>query len=662
MRKELGSIVTVLSLLLFVVPAVSQTSGDSDISVSLDRKCSANAYDFQFTTNVTGQQGYPLIGTGGVGFFTYLPSNNGEMAHVEEDIDIYRYNVSSGSRIEEMDLPNQSFSESYLFNSTNFDGKKGVSRLWDEGNESVLTAPYWYNLAFDNWDEERPESLIKVEEFIANRNFTEGIYEAELKLDYACEFEPDSSSTVYNSSSGEEFIFSGYTPPDSKEEVVDHLMIDGLNATEMEKLEEDYDYVRTRRKHERYLHKFKVVTVEGNGSTPDEVSDINQKIGRNLETDADEVSNFTKNSTLNKDVNESVNSTRNVDVDANQTSDLKKNATLETDANETKNTETNVDTDVDEQVTNSTPVEGSSPEPGETPVPEPDPNPILSLEMRPLQTEYETPKNKFKEIEMEVENVGVDNISNLQIEPRFSEDMNWSSQDAQIESLKTGEVTNISVFVKAGLEVSPSVYQIPVYSSSEEYGDIGNEFVNVEVTEEVSRSVLTIGEAPQSISFEQGKNYSLPILLENSGSEDLNNVEIELEGLEGCGEYSSEEVEEIVQGESEDVSINLTTANAIDECSGTIVASSDSGSYAFSEMEIDVVEDKGVLPKEFRVPIIASLWTTVLLAYTVVTQRRGMDSATVKIPMVILILGEVFILMYLSSAYYSFIPSEILPF
>lgn len=205
------------------------------------------------------------------------------------------------------------------------------------------------------------------------------------------------------------------------------------------------------------------------------------------------------------------------------------------------------------------------------------------------------------------------------------------------------------------------MYQIPVYASNDE-NDIGNQYVNVEVTEQIFTSALTISEAPQDISFEMSRNYTVPVLLENDGDTALQNVEVELQNAENCGEYTSEIVDEIPAGESASINIEFRTSEALEECQATLIASTDSGEFAFSDMNIQNVEEKGIVPQEFRFPIVASMWTLMLLAYAVLTKKYGLHNLTVKVPLVLLVVGEALILIYLSSVYYNLMPPGLLPF
>ena len=655
MRKTVFTALIIVFTASMIFPALSQDSGDADVSIEVDRKCESTNYGFSLDSNIEGDEGYPLMGTGGTADFTYRPTNRGEMSYSTENISIYRRNQSAWNTTNTSDLgpyedftyetlENQTLSDRYLFNSTNFDGDRSVSRLL-QPNETVLRAPYWYNLSYDGWPD-RPESKEKNTEYIAPTNFTNGIYLAEMNLTYACEVEVDDNTTVLDKSTDTGYSLSNFPEQNYNiSDVVRSVFVDGLNVSRVDKSE---NYIRTVNKTQIRTERFKIVSVQGNGSTPDEVSDTNEEIGRNLDTDADEVSNFTENSSLNNNVNESQNASRSVD------SNLTSNSSLDSDA---------------EQSNDATQVEGNNPDqPGETPVPEPEPQPepeptpLLSVNIRPLNTTYTTSRGRYAEIGLEINNTGEETLSNLDLEPRFSEGMDWDAQSGTIDSLDVGESVNQSVFVRANASVEPGIYQIPVYASNEE-NDLASQYVNVEITDEpVAASALSISEAPQDIRFEINNNYSVPVLLENSGANDLENVSLELQNTENCGDYTAEQIESVAAGESASISLNFSTSSNLEECEATIVASSSSGTFAFSEMTVRNVEDKGIVPQEFRVPIVASLWTAMLVIYTVVIKRYGLNSMSVKIPMVILVVGEAFILIYLSSAYYGIFPPGLLPF
>lgn len=396
----------------------------------------------------------------------------------------------------------------------------------------------------------------------------------------------------------------------------------------------------------------------GEGNQPDDVGQDNE-VDLELDTDAliealnqsaDLDTNTTELENASLDLNaliEQLNRTGQVDTDVNRT----ENASLETDADETAE--------------DSTPQEGDNDSPGQTPEPEPepepDPIPLLSVDIKPQNSTYTTAKGRFAEVGLNITNTGEEALNNLQLEPRFSEGMNWQAQASTIGTLGVGETVNQSVYVNAGESVESGIYQIPVYASNEE-NDIGSQYVNVEVTEEVFTSALNIGEAPRDIQFEASQNYSVPVLLENDGDSSLENVEVELQNSENCGEYSSETVDEVPAGESSSINIDFEASSELNECEATLVASTDSGDFAFSDMNIENVEDVGVVPQQFRFPIVASMWTLMLMAYAVLTKKYGMHNLTVKVPLVLLVVGEALILIYLSSVYYNVLPPGLLPF
>ncbi len=378
---------------------------------------------------------------------------------------------------------------------------------------------------------------------------------------------------------------------------------------------------------------FEIILVDGDGAIPDDVGE-DDDVDLDVDVDAEE---------------EELNDTAEIDTDANE-SDLEDDAELDADADET-------DDDAE-------PLPGDSPDPGETEVPVPDPSPsptpMISVSMQPLNTTYEAPRGRFTEVGMEIENIGEEDIDGMNIEPRFDSD-DWEAQDADIDSLETNESVEREVYVNPSEEVSPGMYQIPVYASIDGE-DVAIEHVNVDVTRDIFVGALNIQESPRTLAFEMNRSRNIPILLENMGEEDLNNVSVELQNSEECGEYTSETLETLGPEEQTSVNIDFEAANEIMECESTIIASSDEGEFTFADLDINVREEVGVVPEEFRVPIVASLWTILLVIYALMTKRYGMHNMTVKVPLVLLVVGEAFILIYLSSAYYNALPPELLPF
>jgi hypothetical protein len=59
---------------------------------------------------------------------------------------------------------------------------------------------------------------------------------------------------------------------------------------------------------------------------------------------------------------------------------------------------------------------------------------------------------------------------------------------------------------------------------------------------------------------------------------------------------------------------------------------------------------------------LAFAWTAILVLYAILTRRYELDSMLVKLPFLMLILGESVIVLYLAANYYGLIPQGLLPF
>jgi hypothetical protein len=332
---------------------------------------------------------------------------------------------------------------------------------------------------------------------------------------------------------------------------------------------------------------------------------------------------------------------------------LRENGTLDTDINLT---------------INATPQEGDSDAPGVTPQPQPEPEPepepipLLGVELKPSNTTYEIPRGGSAELSMMVENVGEETLGNLSIEPRLSEGLDISMQGNSVSDLETNSSVNSSVYASVAESVERGIYQVPVYAVDSEGNDIGMEYFDIRVTDEVTRTQMDIAEAPRNINLEQESNYTIPVLIENPGTENLTGIDLQLENLDNCGEYRTESIDYIAPGETASASIYLNTSEELNECEGNLLANSESGQIAFSEIQIDVNESVGVVPERFRVPIVATLWTVMLLAYSVASKKFDMENISVKLPLILLVVGEAFIVIYLASAYYGVLPPQFLPF
>lgn len=571
-------------------------------------------------------------------------------------------NLTSGDQLESRIFANESSNEpldtssirvqanrmvaeqSYIMNSTNNNAEQNLTQfIRDEDllepevreNESQhYVRPFRHNRTDEIIESHNSSELIgynsswmpfqqviQFNEFFAG-DTPPGEYTGRLSIDYQCGFEATEASRFSvesDDSISNKSEFLEWEEDANKSDIVEEVEIDGLNISDVE--QRNPLSVVTVLDNRTFEARFFILDTEGEGVIPDDVSEDDE-----------------------------------VDQD------------VDTDAEEPDEADTEFDVDADEPLDEADEREGDDSDfPGETevpdpePEPDPDPQPLLSLSIMPLNSTYEAPRGRFTEIGLEVENIGLEPVNDLELEPRFSEAMDWEAQIGNIDSLEVDESVNSSVYVNPSESVDPGIYQVPVYGSNPD-GDIALQYVNVEVTEDIFQGVLNIEEAPRDVRFEQGQNYTLPLILSNNGETEVENVEIELNNYEACGTYSVDPIDNIESGSDVSATIQFQAGDDLEECSATIIASSDSGDLAFSELNIDVREEIGFVPEEFRVPIVASLWTLMLLAYAVLTKKYGVHNMTVKVPLVLLVVGEAFIIIYLSSTYYNLAPPGLLPF
>ena len=666
-------ILSAVSLFLatgLIMPQGMAQSDDTSVSISVDRACYTSANSFRFNGALFSDDlQTEVVGLNTTATFEYLPRNDGEMSFSNFNLSAYRtedleaefddgnesgnetsnqtdgnatasdIEIQSSNETEErkyIDMSEQpvNYSINYLFNSTNSNTDQEVSRLFQDANSAKhYVRPYRHNTSQEIRDAHSNSTLIGYnstwEPLISvprlptfNAQYPPGKYTAELDIGYQCEFSPDEASSFNVDGYDQSFNRSEFDNLSSSENVniSKDVEIDGLNVS-------DYDnsgsepYAVTHLKENTLETTFAILDLEGEGVIPDDVGQ-DDEVNQEVDTDAEIPDN----------------ATTEFEADANETLD---------EADPRQGSDSNF------------PGETEVPEP--EPEPEPDPQPLISLSIKPMNSTYEAPRGRFTELGLQIENIGEEAASNIQLEPRLSEDMSWETQNGNIDSLAVGDSVNRSVYVNPGEEVDPGIYQIPVYGSNDE-GDIALQYVDVEVKEQIFQGVLNVEEAPRDVTFESGENYTLPLILSNGGETPIQNVSVELENMENCGEYSVDPIDDIEPGSDVSATVQFTAGSNIQECSGTLIASSSSGDLAFSDINIDVQEEVGPIPEEFRVPIVASLWTLMLLAYAVLTKKYGVHNMTVKVPLVLLVVGEAFIIIYLSSTYYNLMPPGLLPF
>ncbi|MFB6100191.1 MAG: hypothetical protein ABEK16_02860 [Candidatus Nanohalobium sp.] len=311
-------------------------------------------------------------------------------------------------------------------------------------------------------------------------------------------------------------------------------------------------------------------------------------------------------------------------------------------------------------------IQGNNPLPGQTPVPQPQPqpqpDPVVRVDLRALNNTYKAPKESYKRVKMEIENIGDTATGQLDIIPQVPND-NWDVRNASVANLSINTTKTRNVFIRPGPEVEKGLYQIPTVVRNQEGEMIDLDYFDVRVTgPKDEKTQLTITESPLQVSVTQNSSQKIPILLSNSGTTDLENITARLQNAEECGITESPEIQRLGANETSSVTISLNSSTVKRNCEATLIVSSSQGAYAFSDIKIDVNEPEGIIPERFRFPLIGSLWTIMLLAYALLSRRYGLDSVTVKAPFVVLVVGEVGIAIYLATKYYGLLPDGVLPF
>lgn len=320
-------------------------------------------------------------------------------------------------------------------------------------------------------------------------------------------------------------------------------------------------------------------------------------------------------------------------------------------------------------------IEGDGPSPGQTPnpvpepvpdpVPEPQPNPVpvLSINIEETESPYTTPRGRYSPIELQITNEGNISISNIQLEPLVGSVGDWQSRSASIGNLSGGESVNRSVFLRPPSGMSLGEYRIPLLGRSLETGrDLELNYINVDVVRDNFTSGVSITEIPDQVDVQAGSSTEIPLLLSNTGMKNISNVSVEIQNLEECGSAAVSSDVSMSPNSTASAILTLNASQNLNTCNTTVIVSTEEGAYSFSDFAVNVEPEQGVVPPEFRVPLIAILWTAGLIAYAVARRKLEMDTLLIKGPFVIMVMGEALIVIYLAAQYYSIVPSGILPF
>ncbi len=367
--------------------------------------------------------------------------------------------------------------------------------------------------------------------------------------------------------------------------------------------------------------------------------------------------NTSGNQTTNKTFPEDINSTGNEST----------NETVPEEFNQTGNQSTNEtlpqDADQYGEESDQT-VEGDNDNPGQTPTPEPNPvpEPRDIIEIEPVNRTYDAWQGQFAPATIRVSNVGEQSVNNIQLLPEIEELYpDWNMQPAEVANLSANESVTRDVFIQPSQDQTPGEQVVPVRAENSQ-GRLDLDYFVVDVHKSNFTAQMDILEAPRSVSMETNSTQPLPVLIENTGERDLNNVTAEFQNLEDCGSMRGSTLDTVSVNGTESLNISVQSGEETQSCNATLVVSSAEGAYSFSNVQFTTTPDEGLIPREQRVPFLAIAWTFVLAAYAVMRKRYELNSSIVKIPFLLLLMGETLIILYMLVNYYGFVSVSFLPF
>ncbi len=392
---------------------------------------------------------------------------------------------------------------------------------------------------------------------------------------------------------------------------------------------------------------FEIIELEADGDEPDEVADEDPDTDFELDVDA---------------LVERLNETGELDTDINDTED----GQLDVDAIvEALEREAELDTDVDEEQ-DADPQEGDDDAPGQTPEPEPepepDPDPRLEIEINPVNQTYDAVQGQFAPAALEVENFADEPVEDFELDPLIDEtDPDWEVETADIGEIEPNETLEREVFVQPPIDAEPRTYTIPVTADD---GDVimDIDYFNLDVEEAEITPFIEIIESPETVTLEEEETAEIPILVENVGDINLTNVEGRLQNMDSCGTANVTGTEFMDINDTASLDMQFNASENTGDCDTTLIVSSEDGAYSFSDIEVTVVPEEGLLPREQEVPIVAISWTLVLVAYAVMRKKYDLNTTVVNLPFIFLIIGQTFIVIYLVAHYYGLVGTSLLPF
>jgi hypothetical protein len=635
---KLLKLLFVLSMIFFSFQVFGAEAGDDDqVSVTVSDSCDVSSPTFEPPGNITtgtDENGdsieVNIIGrnTTGIFYFSFVNSGN-KNSTLTANLSV----MNGSGPVDHMEM------------------EEGI-------NESLLNSsykPFNENLTYFIPDRENATAIgntyeVHIKDFIAS--YEPGEYTGKLSVNYSCpemnasgEYETEEDFWIVQSESND----GGAEKGDEETDV--SFPADANQTGE-----------------------------ESNQTAPEDANQTgNFTTNTTAPQDANETGNFTSNVTAPENANQSGNFTSNVTAprESNQTGNFTSNITTPADANETgEESNQTVPQNVTQPGEEGPPLEGNNDNPGTTPEPEPEPEPEpgdspepgesdqpqLEIDLEPTNTTYEAFQGQYTPAELQVENIGEDEVTDIQLLPQIENVREgWESRNASVANLSVNETVTRDVFVRPPEDQRPGDYLIPVVAANPDR-QLDLDYFTVEVKQSEFAPRVAIQEAPRTVTANTNDNQSLPVLIENPGRRDISNVTAELQNAEDCGEVSASTVSQLSVNGTESLQVDIQTGENAQSCSATLIVSSEDGAYAFSDVQLDVTPEEGLIPQEQRVPLVAIIWTFLLAGYAILRKRYDLTSSVTQIPFFLLLMGETVIILFMLVNYYGVMSVSFLPF
>lgn len=309
-------------------------------------------------------------------------------------------------------------------------------------------------------------------------------------------------------------------------------------------------------------------------------------------------------------------------------------------------------------------IQGNNQNPGQTPEPEPEPEPepVNQVELEPVNRTYTVERRENKRIPISVRNLGNSTLSDIDILPQLdSLNGQWQGNGASVTELSSGSRLNRSAVIRAPESAEPGIYTVPVTARTNSTR-LDTDYFYVEVKKTSFEPRFEILESPRSIQMVENSSESFPILVRNTGRDDLTNISSEIQNIGTCADVRSGTIDSLAPNETSSLSVMLNSSNRSQTCEATFLVNSDEGAFAYSDLVVTITSEEAVIPDRQQPPLFAIIWTVLLVAYSVARKRMDSDSFGVNLPLLVLVVGEALVLLYLMVGHYGIISIPFLPF